>query len=183
MSHAWHLFQPHVKLKILLGFYLIATRVDSVYEVALPFQVKQVLAMFAVTITLGIGGISVPLECIGLSGYRNTLVVYLTSPVVLVALLAMVALVRTRSLKQRQSAPSASSEKAPDVGKLSHAQKNWEKLESFLEAALPLVLRLLFLLYPLVKPNANANANPHPHPHPHTNPHTKPHPRPHPHLR
>ena len=116
--------------------------------------------MFAVTITLGIGGISVPLECTGLSGYRNTLLFYLTSPFVLVALLAIVALVRTRNLKQHQRAQSASYEKAPDDGKLNKAQNNREQLDSFLEAALPPVLRLLFLLYPLVKPNAVTNTNP-----------------------
>ena len=35
-------FNPHNKLKILIGFYMIATKVDTVYEVSLPPQVKRV---------------------------------------------------------------------------------------------------------------------------------------------
>ena len=30
---AWHAFTPHIKIKICIGFYMIATKIDQVYEV------------------------------------------------------------------------------------------------------------------------------------------------------
>ena len=46
-------FTPHNKLKILIGFYMIATKVDTVYEVSLPPQVKRMLAAFSVGESFG----------------------------------------------------------------------------------------------------------------------------------
>jgi len=78
---------PHVKLKILLGFYLIATQVDRVYEIQMPYQVKQLLRIFSIIVSLGIEGIGTPLACLNLDGYQNKLVVYMTAPIMLTAII------------------------------------------------------------------------------------------------
>ena len=78
LSTAWHALTPHVKLKIVVGFYVLATRVDSVYEIEMPYQVKRMLDFFSVAVSLGIGGLSTPLDCIGWSGYRARLLFYIS---------------------------------------------------------------------------------------------------------
>ena len=55
------------KLKILIGFYQIATRIESVYGIMLPAEVRELLLNIQLTISLGIDGI--PLACIGANGY------------------------------------------------------------------------------------------------------------------
>ena len=72
-----------MELKILLGFYLIATKIDSVYEVTMPHQVKRLLASFSVVVSFGFDGIGAPLECLGFSGYRARLLGFMLAPLAL----------------------------------------------------------------------------------------------------
>ena len=105
----------------------VATKIDTVYEVSLPRGVKQLLNSLSVIVSFGItpAGVSTPLECMGLSGYRNTLRFYMLTPVVLVALVVLLAL--CFMLVERRLSRTA-----------------------LVELALPPVLRILFLLYPLI---------------------------------
>ena len=127
LKYTWQAFTPHNKLKILVGFYMIATKVDSVYEVSLPPQVKRMLAVFSVGVSLGFNSIGSVLECLGMGGYVNMLTVYIVTPLILALLISLVALGRLLCT--------------------SHCNTN---SAAFLETALPPLLNLGFLAYPLV---------------------------------
>ena len=122
----WRAFKPVNKFKILCGFYMIASRVDVVYQVALPYQVKRVLVAMSQAFSIGLTGIGTPLECIGLGGFRFKLLAFTIAPgaaALLIALLAAVWLLCTR-------------------GRVT--PKAW------MEAGLPWVLRVFFLAYPSI---------------------------------
>ena len=93
----------------------------------LPEGVKQLLNSLSLIVSLGItpAGVSTPLECIDLSGYANMLRFYMITPVVLVALVVLVAVC------------------------LMLAKRRFTRM-ALVELALPPVLRILFLLYPLI---------------------------------
>ena len=84
------------KLKILVGFYMIATQVGSVYEVLLPQEVQVLLYRMSVIVTLGINlALRVtPLACVGLSGYVSELLFWLILPVILLMMILASAAVR-----------------------------------------------------------------------------------------
>ena len=93
LNHYMQIFSPQVKVKILLGFYLITVKViacafpspphamfmfmsptllrsvlsqiDSVYEINMPYQVKQILHVISIVVSFGLKDVSTPLECIG----------------------------------------------------------------------------------------------------------------------
>lgn len=50
------------KIKILIGFYQIFTKIESVYDVFLPADVQQIVKWITVTISLGIDGDSATVE-------------------------------------------------------------------------------------------------------------------------
>ena len=103
-------------------FYQIATKLNPVYEVELPAAVKQLLNAFSVSLSFGI---SYPLECLGLHGYRSTLLFWMILPLVLVLIVLLASLGVT--LVRRKCT-----------------------LAAFVEVSLPNVLRVLFVVYPLV---------------------------------
>ena len=128
---AWHTFTPHVKLKILINFYMIATKVDDVYEVEYPPRVKGLIAAFRVGVSVGFGGIGSVLECFGNRGYMATLSMYMLGPVVLgMAILSLSAYSVWRAQRNKGGA-------------------DFDLRNALLETALPPLLQLAFLAYPL----------------------------------
>ena len=126
------------KLKILVGFYMIATQVGSVYEVRLPQDVQQLLSSMSVVVTLGIdlGLRTTPLACFGLPGYIPQLLFWMITPLFLVGLILVGAVV----LASREA-----EEEEKQTTRWAHA---------VLFKAAPVVLRLLFLVYPIVTQEA-----------------------------
>ena len=112
-------------LKVLLGFYQIATKVEDVYEVFLPAQVRGTLQQFRVVVSLGIEG--VPLACVGANGYMRRLLFWLFAPLVLFAVTASVVLANAGIRQRKVLSPSVA---------CAHV--------------LPVGLRLAFLVYPIV---------------------------------
>ena len=53
LAHAYELFTPQNKLKILIGFYMIATQIGRVYEVRFPDDVQTVLVGLSTLATFG----------------------------------------------------------------------------------------------------------------------------------
>ena len=47
LGHAWQAFKPHNKLKIIIGFYKIASKTPKIYDVELPAAVKRLLITFS----------------------------------------------------------------------------------------------------------------------------------------
>jgi hypothetical protein len=124
------IFKPANKLKIMIGFYMIATKVDNVYEVELPADVKKFLARLSGWITLGVRGVeTTPLECMGLSGHVPRLLFWiLVPPVVIVIVVAGNMAARAWSKRRNGAAPDG----------------------TLFEQSLPLVLKAMFLAYPVV---------------------------------
>ena len=125
LSDAWRKFTPHNKLKIIVGTYLIVTKIDEVYEVSLPTEIKNLLGIFSVGVSFGFNGVSSVLECIGLRGYEATLALYIATPIVLSVLLLVVVALRLWCGSQLS-------------------------VPVLFEACTPLLLKLFFIAYPLV---------------------------------
>ena len=123
-----------VKLKIIVGFYMITTQVGSVYEVRLPEDVQRLLVRMATVVTLGIEVIlrTTPLSCVGLPGYVPQLLFWMLTPMVLVLLILCVTLLWLAVQPQKLT--------------------RWR--QAVLLKAAPLVLRLLFFMYPIVTQEA-----------------------------
>ena len=126
LSTAWHALAPHVKLKIVVGFYVLATRVNTVYEIEMPYQVKRMLNVFSVIVSLGIGDVSTPLECIGWHSYRSRLLFYIAFPFVLAALFLLFAAWHLCYVMGKRFSPVA-----------------------LMQLATPSLLKLAFIVYPL----------------------------------
>jgi hypothetical protein len=77
--------------KILVGFYMIATKIEDVYEVMLPAEVRALLQELRIVISLGFEG--VPLVCAGIGGYLNRLVFWMCMPPVALIIIALVVFV------------------------------------------------------------------------------------------
>jgi hypothetical protein len=62
----WHVARVPNKLKILLGFFQIVIVVGKVYELTLPSDVRQVLAVMSFIVSFGLDDV---LSCMGLHGF------------------------------------------------------------------------------------------------------------------
>jgi hypothetical protein len=60
-------YTVHTKLKLLIGYYQILTRLDDVYVLVLPGAVRDLLSAFRLAVSFGLK--SLPLACIGARGY------------------------------------------------------------------------------------------------------------------
>ena len=108
---------------------MIATKVDMIYGVELPSDVRAFLDSLAVAITLGLQGIATtPLECLGLAGYVPRLVFWMVVPPALIgAVVGVNAAVMLRSMG-----------------------RGLQPKGTLFEQSLPLVLKALFLAYPII---------------------------------
>jgi hypothetical protein len=130
VKYYWQTFTPNVKLKLVLGFYLTATKIDEVYDVSMPRDVKDICASISSVVTFGLTGVATtPLECMGLGGYVPKLVFWMLVPlIVIVVIVAVIALVRMVKRHAGGNPPA----------------------ETLLEQTLPPALMILFLAYPKV---------------------------------
>lgn len=126
-TFVYEAFTLHNKLKILAGFYMIAARVDKVYEVRIPSDMRDVYDTMTRVVTLGINvGLEVtPLDCVQLNGYFWRLVFWMALPIGL----------------------SASIVVGSWLWLVVNGRGNQANVA---KAAAPLLLRLLFLMYPIV---------------------------------
>ena len=113
------------KGKQLLGFYQVATRIASVYEVSMPQQVAALLSVFEV-FNINIGGIGLPMQCLSLGTYQQQLLTTMLAPVV-VAVVVLFGFVARSVCKGGAS-----------------------RVSSGLLGALPWLLPLSFLVFPMV---------------------------------
>ena len=125
LSQAWTAFKPHNKLKILIGFYMIAVKIDVVYDVELPAQVKRLLSSFEIAVSFGFNGAGAVLECLDLRGYRRALTFYMVAPAAMAVAIVI-----------------------GSLGRLACA-RNFTAT-ALLQTAVPALLKLIFLAYPFV---------------------------------
>ena len=128
LAHLSKVFTLRTKLKILIGFYMIATKISSVYEVRLPEEVGLLLDHMSIVITFGIdlGLAATPLECVGLAGYTTRMLFWIVMPLALIFLILLATSVWLRFRRHQVTCSSV------------------------LLAAAPLVLQTLFVIYPIV---------------------------------
>ena len=126
VQRLWHASTPYNKLKLLLGFYIIVARVEEVYAVVLPGDVRQAFNVFVVGVNLGLSDDVGLLTCMGVRGFRNRLLFWMVAPGVLVAGTVLAVLVHQLAKHRR----------------CSH--------RTLIFRSLPLITRQLFVLYPLV---------------------------------
>jgi len=119
-----------VKLKIVVGFYMIATQLPDVYEVDLPPTVRNVLSTFAFGISFGFAGLDTVLECMDLRGYVPKLAIFILVPL-FIALLIVCACWGRLLVAERGMSTS-------------------RLLAKLLSSSAPYLLQLAFLSYPLV---------------------------------
>ena len=128
LSRLYNQLSLRAKGKQLLGFYQVATRVASVYDVPMPESVKQLLSVFEL-FNINVGGIGLPMQCLSLGTYEQQLMTTMLLPVGAAALLVLGFLVR-----------SFCCARALEGSRLVHG----------LLAALPWLLPLSFLVFPMV---------------------------------
>ena len=158
-------FTPDNKLKNLIGFYMVATKIDVIYDVALPADVRAVLRSLSTVFTFGLQGFATtPLACLGLGGYVAELLFWIIFPMLVVLVVFSVVLLSI-ALRRKPRAhvgiqPSAQLKRHQTEGHMgtqtpmasSQAEPTSEPTSepTVFEKALPPVLQIMFVLYPLV---------------------------------
>ena len=137
-------------------------RVNSVYEIRLPAEVRRLLQFFHISISLGLE--AVPLACVGANGYEKRLLFWMLLPVeVVVGVVAVVGtkvlLSDCRSIKPGAVSAAPAAEGEPDFEASSSAaaatmevaasESNRTPLimQRLFERATPSVLQIFFLAY------------------------------------
>ena len=150
------------KIKIVLGFYMIATKVDTIYSVALPADVRGLIESLTFVVSLGLGGVATtPLECLGLDGYVPRLLFWMIFPVAVSAVVLVgVCVQRCLAQNKKRGAVLVLAERNNDKSKSTHmhaysldndeSKDTRERGSTMMESVLPPLLRIMFLLYPLV---------------------------------
>ena len=128
LSRLASMLSLRAKGKQLLGFYQVATRISSVYEVPMPEAVSELLSFFEL-FNINIDGIGLPLQCYDLRTYAQQLAAAMLLPVVIAALLVLGFV--TRSFCRG-------------------AVTETTRLDAGLLDALPWLLSLSFLVLPMV---------------------------------
>ena len=90
LRRVWRTFTPHLKLKILLGFYLIATKIDDVYDVEMPPHVKRIVSFFSFAVSFGFSSVGSVLECLGMQTHLAKLLLYTFAPFAIALLILLV---------------------------------------------------------------------------------------------
>ena len=160
-AHAkWSLFSLGIKLKIVLGFYMIAAKLSSVYDVELPPDVQALLSFFDKIISIGMPFLDAPLDCLGAGGFASRLAFFFFAPLCVLALLFAFRLGHTcvfdGSLPYKLKKSSVPAFSKADTRRFSADQSAGKVrapllilLERALVATTPSATTFLFVAYPL----------------------------------
>ena len=147
----WRAAKPANKLKVLIGFYMIAIKIESIYEVELPEAVRRLMGFFTVSLSMGLNSSNDVLTCLGLDGFAYRLLFWLVAPLVLVG---MICVASFGLLIWERRRAFTDDERGLSLAKylVTNAQLNREQPfhKLLLQVTLPKVLQALFLAYPLV---------------------------------
>ena len=133
------------KLKQMLSFFQVATRIADVYEVPLPDAVAQLLSLFEM-VNIYFGGM-LPMQCLGLGTYEQQLATTMLLPVVIAAglVIGFVARGCCRRCCRRGGRDSGAGD-----GEDGGGEGGESTLAAWLLNALPWLLSLTFLVFPVV---------------------------------
>ena len=149
---------PRNKIKIVLGFYQLVTKVPGVYEVTLPPDVSAVLETLSGWASFGLQGFATtPLECMGLAGYTYRLLAYMLVPAGVIVLIIVSTSCCAKAKGERTSPDPTKGEhsrREGDHGAAFHLQDSKARAEerppNLFEECLPTMLAWLFIVYPMV---------------------------------
>lgn len=117
--------RPGNKIKICLGFYIIVCKIHSVYDIALPPFVQELMYAINVLLSLGLEELLTPFDCLGLGMYLVKLLFWmLLAPVGVIVLFGLIRVWMHFTMRF-----------------------TWRE---FGERALSLGVKLLFLFYPII---------------------------------
>ena len=140
LHEAWQRFRPYNKVKIMFGFFFIASKVGQVYDVELPQTVLRSMDSFAAITSFGLVRVQSAIECAGSRGYVANLGVFILLVPTLAAIIALVATVYVLSSTGALMQALALRSLRPLV----------ELRRAVVHASVPALLRMLFILYPVV---------------------------------
>ena len=119
LDHLVQVLNIKTKLKITYGFYVIVTRIESVYRVVLPDVVRDALNAVSKLVSFGFDFmVTTPPACMGIEGYLQTLQFAMTLPVLLCGLV-----VGYTSLRLAWHGGSREYDKTFDKRRASHAEE------------------------------------------------------------
>jgi hypothetical protein len=122
------------KVKQMMSFYQVATRITQVYDLQLPEQVVRLLEILDI-LNIKIEALGLPLQCLGLGSYEYSLAFTMFVPLVLAAAYVLYHLA------------------GPYIQGILARDRRWFRLgrpKQKLMAALPGLLVLSFLVFPMV---------------------------------
>ena len=125
-----------------LQFYQIVIKVDSVYEIRMPAEVRALLQQLNVVVSLGLEGI--PLSCIGAVGYKQRLTLWMSVPPVFVIVWATLVYI------MRATGQTCKAMGWTWNGRSVMKQEEYDRFEAmermnFYSHVLPVALRTIFL--------------------------------------
>jgi hypothetical protein len=126
----------HVKLKILVGFYQITTKLERVYDLFFPEEIRSLFAQLTLAISLGIDG--VPLSCVGARGFLPRLIFWTVAPLIVAAAVGSVGVVMVVFFGYRPK------------GLVMKTRPKHPIIVASLRTVTPLVLRIFFIAFPIV---------------------------------
>ena len=133
------------KVKILIGFCTITSRVGSVYEVMLPVDIEGTLNSLLTASTLGLSELSREMmTCAGVLGYLPRLLFWVAAPPCVALLLFLV--VAATGSRGRRVGPERNGSGPGQLGTIDRHHRQ----TGIIDRWTPWVLRVLFVLYPAV---------------------------------
>lgn len=133
---------------------MIVTKIDEVYEVTLPADLRRILSGFNFAFSIGLTSSSDVLTCLGARGYASQLYFWIVFPFVLLGcLLAGTAgyiLWRQQQPSTRKAAGDHGGRAGGAGGAVGKAESALTFARLLLVTALPAILRGSFLVYPLM---------------------------------
>lgn len=114
-----------VKIKIVIGMFLIVSKIGTTYRIVLPYALTIILDGLDIALGFGLVSLNDGFTCLGLQGYLNRLQFFIFTPIALCAFTFIVVAAYLQLKRQLTRA-------------------------ALLEATLPGVLLVLFFAYPLV---------------------------------
>ena len=126
------------KIKQMMSFYQVATRITQVYDLQLPERVVQLLETFDV-LNIQIEALGLPLQCLGLGSFKYSLSFTMFAPLILAAAYVVFLLAE------------------PYMRGILAKDRSWFRLgrpQEKLIAALPGLLLISFLVFPMVSSTA-----------------------------
>ena len=140
----------------LIGFYLISVKIDDVYNINMPNDIKEIYRRISLFCTLGIDFAleTTPLECLGVTGYTADLVFWIVLPFVIVGFIVLGSFCWLK-LTARSAEPNTSEpHRTASAPERLIAVLEKERLIAVLEKASQPSLKFLFLMFPVLSRKA-----------------------------